>query len=252
MQHMQASVITINGLPLSESYAERCIRSAAEFGVTVEVFPATHRYQAEAVMRALGLAINQRIYQGLSDQPIGDRDQIPKGQWWLTSPELGGCLSHYRLWLDCLERDEPIMILEHDAVFVGEVPEIPPRAIAMNLCHNSYPNTVGYVLTPRAARLAVGAARKGGLQPSDELLWRAALRNRPVAMCQPSIVLHQDLGISTIQFSRDDDMHRGMSKIDPWDALRDPFTCEHSTDPTGRKKSIGDKIVGPIKRAVDA
>lgn len=224
MQRMQASVITVHGLPLSESYAERCIRSAAEFALAVETYPATHRYQAEAVMAAHGLAINQRIYQCVSDQPIGDRAQIPKGQWWLTTPELGGCLSHYRLWLDCVERDEPVMILEHDAVFVSALPEIPPRAIAMNLCHNSYPNSVGYVLTPRAARLAVREARKRGLQPSDELLWRSALRNRRVAMCQPSVVLHEHLGISTIQFSRDDDMHQGLSKIDPWDEVRDRFT----------------------------
>jgi GR25 family glycosyltransferase involved in LPS biosynthesis len=36
-----------------------------------------------------------------------------------------GCfLSHYHLWLKCLELSEPIIILEHDAVIIGPFPEI--------------------------------------------------------------------------------------------------------------------------------
>ena len=248
---MHASVITVYGLAISESRAERCIRSGAQFGVAIETFPATHRYQAEAVMKALGLTINQRIYQGLSDQAIGDRDRVPRGQWWLTSPELGGCLSHYRLWLDCLERDEPSMILEHDAVFVATVPDLPAGAIALNLSHNPYPNSVGYVITPRAARLAIREARKRGLQPSDELIWRVAWRKKRVAMCQPTVVAHDDQGISTIQFSRDDDTHRHLSKIDPWADFHDPCPTGPTSKLPAPKRSIRDKIVGLVKRAVD-
>lgn len=40
-------------------------------------------------------------------------------------------LSHYNLWKKCVKNDEPLMILEHDAVFIQQYPEnaIPQRGI---------------------------------------------------------------------------------------------------------------------------
>jgi len=217
---LKAFVITIFGLPLSESGANLCIRSGAKFGLEIERFAATVRYQAEAVMKRHGLELNRRIYSSISDAPLGDRDTIAKGQWWLTTPELGCCMSHYRLWLHCLRIDEPIMILEHDAVFLGAVPQLPSRALAINLNHSAYADTIAYVLSPRAARRAVREAKKHGVQPSDELLWRSALKRQRIAVCNPPAVVPDQHGISTIQFTRDDHHHEQISKTDPWKDYR--------------------------------
>lgn len=214
---MEAFVITINGLRLSEDGAKNCIRSGRTFGVDVKVFPATDRYQAMEEMNRHGLHINQSIYRAVSDDPVGDRGNIPMGSWWLTTPELGCVLSHFRLWLQCIRSKSPIIILEHDAVWIEALPKLPFRVLAMNLQHEpTFPSTGAYVITPRAARLAVKQSRKRGLQPADELLWRAALKGRHVAPATPAAVRVDDGGISTIQYSKRDSVHKHLADIDPW------------------------------------
>lgn len=121
-----------------------------------------------------------------------------------------------RVWHKCVSLDEPIIILEHDAVFVAPVPQIPGDALALNLFHSESAGTVAYLLTPRAAQLAIEETQKNGIQPSDEVLWRAALRALPTAVSPDPVVLHVDKGISTIQFTRDDETHLHTLSINPW------------------------------------
>jgi len=211
-----AFVITLSGLPLSESGADRCIESAADFGVQVQKFSAVSRYDAIPLMMELGLDINRRIYREISDKPIGDRAAMPRGEWWMTSPEIGCCLSHFRLWEKCIALGKAIMILEHDVVFVGLPPELPPGALVLNLSPKHYPGTQGYVLTPRAARKAVKEIRKRGIQPSDEIIWRTAIRPAKVVDCEPAVVSDENNGLSTIQYTRTDDQHINIHSVDPW------------------------------------
>jgi len=213
---MKSYVITLFGLPLSETRARRCITSGEVHGLKIGHFPAISRYEAVAAMEQAGLKLNRRIYAFISDQPIGDRSRVPRGKWHLTTPELGCFMSHFSLWQRCIQLDQPIVILEHDVILTAAVPEIPPRALALNLYRTEEASTVAYVLSPRAARLAVKETRRRGIQPADELLWRAALRSRPTAMCPESLVRHEDGGISTIQFTRRDERHEGVSDTDPW------------------------------------
>jgi GR25 family glycosyltransferase involved in LPS biosynthesis len=213
---MKAFVITIPGLPLSEQGAKLCISSGRQFGCEVERFPATDCYTAEEAMRSHGLQIDGRIYKEISDRPVGDRDTIPKGQWWLTTPEVGCFMSHYRLWNTCIELKQPLLILEHDVVFTGAIPAFPPGAQAMYLVDNSYPDTAAYILSPGGARLAVKQAKRHGIQPSDELLWRTALRKYRIAISPPFPFKVENHGLSTIQFSRKDATHQGMSDVNPW------------------------------------
>lgn len=213
---MKAFVITIAGLALSETGADRCIRSGWDFGVKTQRFPATNRYQAEEVMRQHGLDINHRIYQSISDRPVGDRGTIPQGEWWLTTPEIGCAMSHLRLWLTCIEINEPLLILEHDVVWVAPLPPLPSRAIAMDLHPTTFPTTAAYVITPRAAKKGVEEMRNRGVQPSDEVLWRTALRNQRIVALNPPVVRVEDKGISTIQFSKCDRVHTHLAVINPW------------------------------------
>ncbi len=221
---MKAWVIAIRGLPFSEQLAARCIRSAAEFGQLVRCFPAVDRYAAPAAMTLAELQLNRRIYASISDVPVGDRDTIPRGNWWLTTPELGCFMSHFNLWKRCVDLNEPILVLEHDAVVLAPVPVLPEGTVALELCRmdQAIANTAAYIISPAAAKLALAEAFRHGIQPVDELLWRTALKRQPTGSVAFAVVRHESGGISTIQFSRNDTTHRFVADKNPWDAYQNP------------------------------
>ena len=47
--------------------------------------------------------------------------QRPYGK---LAAKIGCSMSHYLLWRHCIDLDEPILILEHDAVFIAPLPEV--------------------------------------------------------------------------------------------------------------------------------
>lgn len=121
---MKAYVITIAGHEYSESSARRCINSAQEYGVVVEIFPAVTPDTVERLM------LQEKLVWGWADNntrkavcPISSLEQFP-----YTSKNLlvkmSCSMSHYLLWKRCIELNEPILILEHDAVFVNSFPDI--------------------------------------------------------------------------------------------------------------------------------
>jgi GR25 family glycosyltransferase involved in LPS biosynthesis len=213
---MKAFVITIRGLPLSELGAQQCVKAGAKFGVGIEVFAATNRYQAQAELQALGLDINREKYNAISDAPIEDRDRTPKGQWHLTTPELGCFLSHHRLWTVCVELDEPVLIFEHDTQLIATVPGLPPILHAINLNDTEATSTCGYIISPVGAHALIAEAAEHGAQPSDEMLWRTAIPLSRTAFCNPAVIAIDDGGVSTIQYSRTDARHDSVRKTDPW------------------------------------
>ena len=214
---MKAFVIAIIGLPMSERGASRCIETAKQFHLNVELFPATTRYEAESVLRAEGLTIDRRIYDRISDEPIGDRDKVEKGRWHLTTPEVGCFLSHYRLWNRSSDLDEPVIVLEHDARLIAPPPPMIPAILALSFQASGLSATGGYIVAPAGARILIEEANGNGIQPSDEMLWRTALRPRQMGYCSRPAIALEDREISTIQFSRSDRRHEETTKIDPWD-----------------------------------
>lgn len=204
------------GLPLSEAGAARCVRSGVRFGLDIGWFEATTRFEALSAMQRAGLQLNRRIYCAVADEAIGDRDRLERGTWWLTTPELGCFMSHFRLWELAVQLDESVLILEHDVEFIANLPELPPRAIALNFDNAPWPGSFAYLITPRAARLAIREARKRGIQPVDELLWRAALRKQRVAFSALDVVHNLGEHFSTIQFTRRDERHKHILQQDPW------------------------------------
>jgi len=100
---LKAYIIYIPGNPISVMQSERCLTSCQAAGQDAE------------------------LYQGFdgSGEEIVPPPQLI-GQSWLSwfrvtdhmisKTEIACCLSHISLWIKCIEIDQPIMILEHDAV----------------------------------------------------------------------------------------------------------------------------------------
>lgn len=105
---MDAFVITLYGNEYSERVAQRCIDSA---NIEVRRFPACSANRAERVLEGMGIEWTWgRGYRGLDHKPYG-------GDY---AARVGCFVSHYMLWKHCKTINEPVLILEHDAVFVRD------------------------------------------------------------------------------------------------------------------------------------
>ena len=116
-------IISIQGNKVSEQLTQQCLASCKEVGQpNVQVFPA---------FDATGSKI--KVQQHDLGLPVGELGSIKvpeflQGQAFLNFLRLKRCdllmtqiacfLSHYSLWCMCLDKDRPIVILEHDAVMV--------------------------------------------------------------------------------------------------------------------------------------
>lgn len=121
---MKAFVITIRDHEYSESCADRCIRSANRYGIKVEKFYGVDKHNAYVYLDDYQLVWgwaenNTKVkiceHTGLHQFPYNTKDLRSK---------IACSLSHFLLWKKCIDLNEPILILEHDAVFIRELPEI--------------------------------------------------------------------------------------------------------------------------------
>lgn len=103
---MKAFVIRLKGIPSSEILAAECIDSGKEFNL--EIVPFDGIYGLEDIA-AETLKFKIRPFsEGMKKNRAGVK----------------GCfLSHYSLWKLCLEINEPVLILEHDAVILNRLPK---------------------------------------------------------------------------------------------------------------------------------
>lgn len=130
---MKAFVITIKNHEYSANCAQRCILSAYQFGINVEPFYAVTKETAFSTLNDHHLRwswadnnLRKTVcsFTGLEQFPYRANDFRTK---------IACSLSHYLLWLKCIELNEDILILEHDAVFVRPLPSIVFRgAIQIN------------------------------------------------------------------------------------------------------------------------
>jgi glycosyl transferase family 25 len=108
MQHYdhKAYVITMKGRSFSEELSKDCIASGKKFNINIEKFDAVHLDDVAPVYKKLNLR------------------PFPKLKKSRDTKGVRGCFcSHYLLWLKCIELNEPIMILEHDALFIRPIPK---------------------------------------------------------------------------------------------------------------------------------
>ena len=116
-------IISIQGNKVSEQLTQQCLASCKEVGQpNVQVFPAFDATGSKVKVQQHDLGL-----------PVGELGSIKvpeflQGQAFLNFLRLKRCdllmtqiacfLSHYSLWCMCLDKDRPIVILEHDAVMV--------------------------------------------------------------------------------------------------------------------------------------
>lgn len=106
---MKKYVITIMNNPHSVEAAERCIESAKKFGYEVEMFPA--------------ITPANDVYR-MFDYFEFPTDAFDNNPYSRTEPTMACFLSHHALWCVANSLDESILILEHDAVFTSELPDV--------------------------------------------------------------------------------------------------------------------------------
>jgi len=101
---MKSFIIRLKNNAISESQARDCVDQARLFDIDVEYFDAVNGLEHEAHCEKLNIRPLKFFKKGL--------------------PGVYGCLlSHYYLWLKCIELDEPIVILEHDGYFIRPLPD---------------------------------------------------------------------------------------------------------------------------------
>ena len=116
-------IVSIQGNKVSEQLTPQCIASCEKVGQpNVNVFPAFDATGSKVKVQQHDLGL-----------PVGELGSIKvpeflQGQAFLNFLRLKRCdllmtqiacfLSHYSLWCMCLDKDRPIVILEHDAVMV--------------------------------------------------------------------------------------------------------------------------------------
>ena len=95
MEMIQARIIRLKGIDLSEQLADSCIKQAKNFGIDVKLFNGINGLESQA------------HFDKLNIRPL---KKFKKGR-----PGVLGCfLSHYYLWKECAESNQPYLILEHD------------------------------------------------------------------------------------------------------------------------------------------
>jgi len=102
---MKAFVIILQESEHSRKFGEEALAAARKFGIEPEVHNAVLGYNAPELFAKYG--ITRFLTRDIIDNP-GHQ----------------GCfLSHFELWMKCVKLDEPIIILEHDGVFVRPLPD---------------------------------------------------------------------------------------------------------------------------------
>ena len=96
-------------------------------------------------------------------------------------PGAQGCfLSHYILWVRCVELDQPIIILEDDAEVIAPLRKIDttfdllklhnPRASKQNKLGNWSPGAFAYWISPLGAKKLVDFSKKNGPNLADKMI----------------------------------------------------------------------------------
>jgi hypothetical protein len=210
---MKAFVITIMDSPESVRSADRCIKSAAKYGIEV--------------MNFYGMTPKQNPFA------LAEKKQIPLKGFEEKYSRFENCvsafLSHYSLWEKCIKDNLNYMILEHDAYFVDSVNEFIPFNKVISLGKPSYgkaniPAKMG--VNPLTSKPYFPGAHAYMLKPAGamELVTRASIDAGPTDVF----------------------LHRGrfpwLEEYYPWPVeARDTFTTIQKTEGCLAKHSYNDQ-----------
>ena len=114
-------IITLMKDPPSRATAAKCMQSIRQHGGgDIEYFAAIDEHSAASVLKEHGIAWTS----------LGNRDS--------QGARMGCFASHFLLWLKCIECNEPIMILECDALLVRSIPHKLRFRHVINLADGKY------------------------------------------------------------------------------------------------------------------
>ena len=132
-----AYIITLKGNQISEQMSARCQKSLADLEMPYKVWDA---------------------YDGTSNEKIiiptqcRDKSYMSWIKWVdkeLSISEVSAALSHISLWAHCIELDQPIIILEHDAIMLKKVTDHPVIGVLHYLgCYEQAKKGWPTLLTP--------------------------------------------------------------------------------------------------------
>lgn len=107
---------------------ERCRKSCSNYNVDFIPYPAIHYSDMKKAQEELGIKSKYSPVAGSATDFV--RRTAPRTR-------IANGTTHYKLYLECIELDEPIIIVEHDAYFVSEPPEVSDKnAIVQISSHN--------------------------------------------------------------------------------------------------------------------
>jgi len=176
---VKAYVITIRGDEYSERVADRCIESGYDAGIQVKHFNAVTADEAHDVIKDRGLKWTWGTgckKTGLKHHSYGGND----------AARMGCAMSHYALWEKCAWGGEPLMILEHDAVFINPFVPFSFQSVCM------INDPLG--ATPRGDWWSEQMTKRGdGVWPKTEVFDDSrpdGLAGNSAYVLQPSTALH--------------------------------------------------------------
>lgn len=101
----KAHIIRVSALPKSVELAQRCAASCIASGQRFEYADAFDGTSGEIIAP--------------SDAPW--HNWIKQTDQYLSVTEVACAMSHIALWVKCIEEDQPLIILEHDAIVVAKL-----------------------------------------------------------------------------------------------------------------------------------
>lgn len=180
----QAYIIYVPHNNISVSLANRCLDSCRKINYSAELWAGFDGTGSDLVIP--DAIIKQRWYRWLK---VTDHQQ--------SLAEIACSLSHISLWVRCMELDQPIVILEHDAVMVKpyvnheiyngivylgsqdqmnfdcDVSGIMPGFSAINANWNFIHRAHAYSIDPAAARKLFSNVLTRGIYESADVMIRA-------------------------------------------------------------------------------
>lgn len=118
---MKSYIITIKDHVESENAADKCIRSSQnlENNFIIEKFNAVIPEDVDRLLQEFQIKWNYPWQGQVTDFSTG----LIKSAYSTNNPQarIACALSHYKLWKECSESDEPYLILEHDSIFTRQL-----------------------------------------------------------------------------------------------------------------------------------
>ena len=214
---MKAYAITLHGNKLSEEGTRVCVESSAKYGneFTISAFHATPAEMAKVSMGGCGLKWNYP-WEG---EEIDFASGLTKRAYPTKHPDrrIACALSHYRIWHECMVKDEAILVLEHDAEFIAkldyqyildskfDIVGINNPLAATRKAHQlkdliessgqeiltipdidnfnvpqGLAGNSAYIIKPNGAKNVIDAAKQYGLWPNDALMCKQLIPNMGV------------------------------------------------------------------------